>query len=281
MTKLFRAAACGMAVMVFVLAAQSLALCGSLFGPDEPVEPLQDYRASVHRADTEEGLVASSLYAADVLAEVMRGRIGHEHAIVVPSLSDLNDLERSSALGRVVAHQVASRLNQHGYRVVEHGLRGEVAFRPGNGEFMLTRDANKLLTPELSAGAAMAGTYAATVEEVFVSLRVTRLSDGVVVGAYEYVLPRRGVVSRLLGPLDDDRAWSGYAARMTLSDIQGLAPGTRVPSLEEAAPTLRPLPAPAPGAGPLSGDISGLDERDIPEGFPTLRGGRVGETPLR
>jgi TolB-like protein len=131
-------------------------------------------------------LVKTSYLAAEQLM-AQADSIDRDQPVLVASLSDVNDLGRSSALGRIISEQVASRIAQLGYTVPEVKLRTSMAIN-SNGEFMLSRDIHRL-SAEQHAQAVVAGTYASANDEVYVSLRLIRIADGKILGGVDYALP--------------------------------------------------------------------------------------------
>jgi len=103
--------------------------------------------------------VAAVSYAA---AERLISQVGEPldpaKPILVASLADVDNLDQSSAFGRMIAEQVGSRLSQLGYSVVESKLRNTFAIN-ANGEFILSRDLRKISSAH-AAQVALAGTYA-------------------------------------------------------------------------------------------------------------------------
>jgi hypothetical protein len=69
------------------------------------------------------------------------------------------------------------------------------------------------------AYAALVGTYADAGQQLFISLRVVRLSDNVLLAAYEYYFPKNGEVSGLLDGVTHggDALWGNYALRRRIS----------------------------------------------------------------
>jgi TolB-like protein len=132
--------------------------------------------------------VAAVSYAA---AERLMNQVGEPldpgKPILVTTLADVDDLDRSSALGRMIADQLASRISQLGYSVVESKLRGTLAINH-NGEFALSRDVRKISAAH-TAQLVLAGTYAAGATEIYVNLRLVRLADARLVASFDYALP--------------------------------------------------------------------------------------------
>lgn len=152
-------------------------------------------------------LLDSSVFAADALYANVWNRIGPDSMVTTVSFVNLGDLDRTSGFGRVVSQQIGSRLAQYGFAVVEGRLRNAMAYRVKEGEFMLSREAAKLLITEYSAQAALVGAYTVSSDKVFVSVRLVSLESGALIGAYEYYVQNRGEVAELA---TDDAGFSGW-----------------------------------------------------------------------
>jgi TolB-like protein len=132
-------------------------------------------------------VAAVSYAAADRLMNQVGEPLDPGKPILVASLADIDDLERSSAFGRMVGEQLGSRLSQLGYTVVETKLRGTIAINP-NGEFVLSRDVRRISGTH-AAQVVLAGTYTPGETEVYVNLRLVRLADSKVIASFDYSLP--------------------------------------------------------------------------------------------
>ncbi len=168
-------------------------------------------------------LTISSLRAGDALHLVMRGRVSRQSLVLVTTMVQLNDLEKTSTLGRTVMQQVGSRLSQYGYRIAESRLAQNLTMRPHEGEFMLSREIARLMEAQYNAQAVLVGTYVESPSTVYISLRVIRLDDNAVVAAYEYDLPNKGEVRALLREkrktvakrVDSGGEWASFVDRPT------------------------------------------------------------------
>lgn len=126
--------------------------------------------------------------AADALLERSSQGLNKGEPVLVASLVDVNKLERSSPLGRVLAEQLSSRLVQQGYFVSEPKLRGSLAVKRNVGELILSRDL-KYIRKAYNAQAVLSGTYAVGSRKVHVNLKLIRAMDGKVLSAVDYALP--------------------------------------------------------------------------------------------
>ena len=135
-------------------------------------------------------LLESSYAAADSLGKWLRLRgLPSDGPIMAASFVNIDDLTESSTLGRIVSEQIASRLAQHGFKIVEVKLREESVFiEEGKGEFLLSREVLSLGATR-GAHAVLVGTYAVSKNYIFISARVVRTEDNSVVTGYDYELP--------------------------------------------------------------------------------------------
>ena len=134
-------------------------------------------------------LLESSYVAADSLGRGLRFRgFSPDESIMAASFVNIDNLTESSTLGRIVSEQIASRLAQHGFMIVEVKLREESVFiKEGKGEFLLSREVLSLGETR-GAHAVLVGTYAVSKDFIFISARVVRTEDNSVVTGYDYEL---------------------------------------------------------------------------------------------
>ncbi len=108
--------------------------------------------------------------------------------MILTSFANIDDLTKSSTFGRIVAQQVGSGFSSQGHHVIELLLRDTVYIGVKEGEFLLSR-ALRDLSVEHDAQAAIVGTYAVGVNNVYVTAKVIRASDSVVLASEDFVLP--------------------------------------------------------------------------------------------
>ena len=191
-----------------------LAMCSFSFAKDTAILPPLPHALPV---DPPPGsnLLTANTYAGDAIASMLLVRMDSGGRILAASLADLDDLDVSSPVGRLSAQQIGSRIAQHGFRVMEARVTGALHMEKRAGEFMLSRDAAKLLAAEYNADAALVGCYSRTEDKLFISARVVRLSDNVVLGAYEYYVPLDNEARVLLGreSVLEEGTWGAHVAR--------------------------------------------------------------------
>lgn len=125
--------------------------------------------------------------AADALLGQLEGRLGGS-TLLIATLVNIDALDRSSTLGRLVSEQVSARFTQTGYHMVEMKLRNSVYILQSQGELMLTREIQELAS-EHSAQAVIVGTYGESKDFVFVNLKVVQPGTNVVLAVHDYALP--------------------------------------------------------------------------------------------
>lgn len=160
-------------------------------------------------------LSAENFMAADVIAEQMSGKVSRNSPVLIASMVQLNDLRHSSMLGRLVMQQISSRISQFGYKVLETRLKKKYSIIPKEGEFILSRDVSELMKKEYNAQVVLVGSYVPTPYRVYVSIRLLRIADGVVMAAHEYTLKSRREFTVLLREDKDEQRdlWAMFNKR--------------------------------------------------------------------
>jgi len=145
--------------------------------------------ASAGSAFNQPNNVAGVSYrATEQLAGTARPMLDAGSRVLVASLADVDDLERSSTFGRMVGEQVSSRMVQLGYAVQEVRLRNSLMIREGTGELILSRDLNRI-GRESNAQAIVAGTYAVGGQWIYVTLRLISAGSGQVISSVDFAVP--------------------------------------------------------------------------------------------
>lgn len=146
------------------------------------------------------GLVKSGYTIADSLVAKAKIPIGKTDTILVASFVDINNLQESSTVGRMLAEHVASRLSQRGYKVIDMRLRtGSVFMQERKGEFLLSRDLREVSNRH-NASAVVVGTYGEALYGIYVSARIINPADSTIISSCDYGLSLgRGAASMTAG----------------------------------------------------------------------------------
>lgn len=166
----------------------ALLACGALGG-------CARYYYGEHAVRDPADLVALHHGAADALLQQVA--LDPAQPVLVATVVQLDRLDASSRLGRLVSEQVAGRLAQRGLRVTELRLRETLALRPLQGELLLSREAHQVAQAQ-AAQAVLVGTYVVAPQAVYVSLRLVGPQGNAVLAAHDYALPMDGNVRGLL-----------------------------------------------------------------------------------
>ncbi|MCL2074867.1 MAG: FlgO family outer membrane protein [Betaproteobacteria bacterium] len=147
-----------------------------------------EYRAASYESVAESALILASYRAADTLLAQADTRLSQQHPIIVATLVDINALEESSPLGRLLAEQLSARFAQQGYQVVELKIRRQLYMKRDEGELMLSREVEEIVQRH-EAQAFLVGTYAEGVDRVFINLKLTQIDSNITLAAVDYALP--------------------------------------------------------------------------------------------
>lgn len=133
-------------------------------------------------------LVEKNYTAADALLTRAPWMKERREPLLAATFVDINNVEASSGLGRVIGEQLGSRFAQQGFTVVEIKMRNNIFVAEGTGELTLSRSI-KEISQSHNAAAVIAGTYAVARQSVYVTARLIRATDNLILASYDYVLP--------------------------------------------------------------------------------------------
>lgn len=181
-----RASACRRKALCAVVASVFLFICAGCYKAPAPQRPRFD-------------LVRTSYAAGDVLAaQLEKSPVGKKNAIASSTFVNIDSLSRSSTFGRILSEQIASRLYQKGFRMIELKMRSQtVSIKEEAGEFVLSRKLQNL-SRKHDIEAFLVGTYAASGSFVFISTKVVSASDNAVLASHDYSMPINSQIRALL-----------------------------------------------------------------------------------
>jgi len=134
------------------------------------------------------GLVKSGYTIADTLVSQSKVPMGPNDAILVASFVNINNLQESSTLGRMLAEHVASRLSQRGCKVIDMRLSvAPVFMEEGKGAFVLSRNLREVCENH-NASAVVVGTYGEALYGTYVSVRMVSPGDNAIISSADYGL---------------------------------------------------------------------------------------------
>jgi TolB-like protein len=161
-----------------------LAGCSTLGNANNTqAEPEPDLSALVHAAA--EQMIASN-------PELTR-----YSPMIAATFVSIDDLSQSSTLGRISSELMASALARQGMQVREVKMRDSMFIEESVGELILSRQVQRL-SAQHDARSILMGTYAQGQDYVYVSARVVRAGDAMVLGSADFRLPLNNNTRSLL-----------------------------------------------------------------------------------
>jgi TolB-like protein len=121
-----------------------------------------------------------------------------EMPILVTTLVDNNNLEKTSKFGRILQEHIASRLVQLGYTVKEIKLGNSLRIIPGSGETILTRDLYRLQANR-NAQAVFVGTLSRTRTTMYISTRLINPVNSNIIATDDYQLCMDDTILAMFG----------------------------------------------------------------------------------
>lgn len=150
--------------------------------------------------DPNNRMIASHHDAARYLIRMAGVDLQANSRMIAASFADVNNLTSSSTFGRMASQQLVSSFVIQGYSFVEMLLRDSVYIDSNEGEFLLSREVADLST-EHNAPVVLVGTYAVADDNIYVTARLIRTADNVIVASYDYAVPYTRDMRTLLRPV--------------------------------------------------------------------------------
>jgi TolB-like protein len=141
--------------------------------------------------------IEANYKAADSLMHQISGKLQSDKPIIMATIVNIDALEQTSTLGRLVSEQVSTRLAQGGLNMLEMKLRNSVYLKRNTGELMLTREIGEVAQAH-NAQAIVVGSYAETSDMVFINLKVIQPNTNTVLAGQDYVLAKEAIVRSML-----------------------------------------------------------------------------------
>lgn len=118
--------------------------------------------------------------------------------MIAATFVDIDNLAQSSTFGRISSELMASALSRQGIKIREVKMRDSLFIEEQVGELILSRQVQRL-SARYDARSILMGTYAQGQDYVYVSARVVRSTDALVLGTADFRLPLNNNTRTLLG----------------------------------------------------------------------------------
>lgn len=141
--------------------------------------------------------VASNYKAADALLAQLNGKLMADKPLIMATIVNIDALEQTSTLGRLVSEQMSTRLAQGGLKMLEMKLRNNIYLKRNQGELMLTREISEVAHTH-DAQAIVVGSYAESSDTVFINIKVIQPTTNFVLAGQDFVLAKESIVRSML-----------------------------------------------------------------------------------
>lgn len=142
-------------------------------------------------------LIAANYLAANALIAKSRPHLDIDKPIIIATIVDIDNLEQSSTLGRLISEHVSARFSIANFKMVEMKFQNSVYMKRNEGELLLTREIRDIAQNH-KAQAVIVGTYSKAATTVFLNLKMIRPESNIVISAQDYALSLDKDVSKLL-----------------------------------------------------------------------------------
>lgn len=115
---------------------------------------------------------------------------------LIGSFVDLNDMSKSSPMGRLIAENLMHELQVRAWRIYEPRLMQNFMINEG-GEFVLSRDV-KQLKSKYGVTGVVAGTYVMSGDYTVVNARVVNVENGIVLSTGQIQIPSNWFADSLM-----------------------------------------------------------------------------------
>lgn len=170
-----------------------------------------------------------SYIAGDMLERNLLYGLDRTLPILSTSFVNLDNLKETSAFGRLVGVQVASRFSQHGYKMIDVRLsNGKLLVQEKNGELVLSRDMKRINNSQ-DAQAILVGTYTIAGNRAFLSTRLVSTLDNTILSSYNFSI-RMGALLKALAQKNINSAVVGKkpASKRAKNANRNLMPATKM-----------------------------------------------------
>jgi TolB-like protein len=133
-------------------------------------------------------VVDASYSAADGLIYGTERTLDRKKPLIAATFVNVDNLEQATSFGRTVSRQVASRFTQRGWGIIEMLFRHNVFIKKNSGEFALSQELRDI-SSQHDAQAVIVGTYSIGRDTVYVTARIIRAVDSIILASIDYTLP--------------------------------------------------------------------------------------------
>jgi len=147
----------------------------------------------------DDDLVDVSYDAVSELKSRLKRTIPKNSLIVVSTLLNVDNLNKTSAFGRIVSDQIASAFHKDGYQIVGMEMPIDLFLMKEDGTLELSEE-TKAMLKRYRAGVLVGGVYAPGSKNSYVSLRVVELSTRNIISSTDFSVAMGPDAKKLMEP---------------------------------------------------------------------------------
>lgn len=168
-------------------------------------------------------LIEVSNDVTDELRDKATRSIPKNSLILVSTLLNVNDLQETSAFGRIISNQIASSFHNLGYRIIGMEMPIDLFMMKEGGTLHLSDEIKAILKP-YNAAVIVGGVYAPGKRNTYVSLRIVDINTKNIISSTDIAVPMGPDARKLLqsDKLNTDNALEGMPAKTTAEEAAPL-----------------------------------------------------------
>lgn len=152
------------------------------------------------RPDSGNQLISANYSAAIALINQSSKRLVADQPILIATLVNIDELDKSSTLGRVSSENIATQFTNAGYNIVEMKFSTSVYMKRNEGEMVLTREMTSIAHSH-NAQAVVLGSYGISSDSIYVNVKLVRPgNENIILASYDYVIKRNKEINSMLSP---------------------------------------------------------------------------------
>ncbi len=146
-------------------------------------------------------LVEVSYEAVDDLKGHLTRAVPKNSLIIVSTLLNVDNLNKTSAFGRIVSDQIASAFHQSGYQIIGMEMPIDLFVMKEDGTLHVS-DETKAIFKHYNANVLVGGVYAPGKRNTYVSLRMVNLTSRNIISSTDFSVPMGPDAKLLTQPKD-------------------------------------------------------------------------------
>jgi len=137
----------------------------------------------------------------EALSRNLRDKDFKGEPVIITTFVNLNDLDKSSVFGRLMAEKLLHYMNKNGFYVVEVRRSQDLFIKKSVGELILTRNISEL-AKQTKAKSILAGTYVATTNALIINARLIDINSPRIISSFSYELAMSDEIENLLREIE-------------------------------------------------------------------------------